>query len=201
MANRTRREAGDTHGRLTLIRTAKGCNGVGGWLCACSCGNETFVRFDSMKSTQSCGCLRKEKGEARATHGARNTKAYHAWSAMKQRCINPNHASYHNYGGRGIDVCERWLDFENFLADMGQPPEGAELDRINNDKGYSPDNCRWTSKKQNANNRRTNVVIDGVTLTEAAERSGHSVQVLSWRIYKMGMSLQEAMQTPKLRKR
>lgn len=201
MVNRIRREAGDTHGRLTLIRTAKGCNGIGGWVCKCSCGNECFVRFDSMRSTQSCGCLRKEKGEAKATHGARNTRAYYAWSAMKQRCFNPNHAAYHNYGGRGITVCEAWMDFNNFLRDMGQPPTRAELDRTDNEKGYSPENCKWVTKKQNANNRRTNVVMDGLTLTQAAEISGHSVQVISWRLNKLGMTLQEAMQTPKLRKR
>lgn len=201
MADRTRRLPGDIHGRLTLIRTAKGCNNVGGWICKCSCGNETFVRFDSLKSTRSCGCIRRERGRSRAIHGASGTKAYEVWHAMKQRCLNPTHAAYRNYGGRGIAIYEEWLDFSNFLKDMGQPPEGMELDRADNEKGYSPDNCRWVTKKQNANNRRTNVVMNGLTLAQAAEASGHSIQVISWRLHKMGMTIEEAMQTPKLRKR
>lgn len=202
MVDRVRRRAGDRHGRLTLIEpTKKEGVSVRGWLCQCDCGNEAFVRFDCLKNTHSCGCLRKERGKARATHGAHGTKAYTVWQSMKKRCLNPQHPAYHNYGGRGIDICPEWLDFSKFLEDMGQPEQGMQLDRINNDLGYNPDNCRWASRREQANNRRTNVVTDGVTLAQAAELSGHSIQVLHYRIHKMGMTLQEAMQTHKLRKR
>jgi hypothetical protein len=201
MVNRVNRKAGDEHGRLTLIETAKR-NGVGGWVCYCVCGGLTFVRFDSIKSTNSCGCLRKELGKARKTHGKLGTKVYEAWHSMKQRCLNPNHKAYRNYGGRGITVSEEWVNsFENFLKDMGEPTPGMELDRIDNEAGYSAQNCRWVTRKENARNRRTNVSMDGMTLAEAAERSGYSVQVLSWRTKKMGMTLTQAMQTPKLRNR
>lgn len=203
MANRTRREAGEIHGRLTLVRTAVRADGIGGWVCSCSCGNETFVRHDGFKSTKSCGCLRKELARARqTTHGATKTTAYAAWHSMKQRCCNPKHKAYHNYGGRGITVCDRWLNSSAaFLEDMGPGAPGLELDRIDNNQGYSPDNCRWVTRKINANNRRANVVLDGLTLTQAAEISGHSIQVISWRVYKMGMTISEAILTPKLRAR
>ncbi len=200
MVNRVRRSAGDRHGRLILIApTKKEGVRVGGWQCQCDCGNETFVRYDSFKATHSCGCIRKEQGKARATHGAHGTKAYTAWQSMKKRCLNTKHPAYANYGGRGIEICPEWMEFSNFLRDMGQPEDGMQLDRIDNDGSYNPTNCRWASQKTQANNRRTNVVIDGMTLAQAADLSGHSIQVLSWRIYKMGMTLEKAMQTPKMR--
>lgn len=201
MVGRARRKPGDKIGRLTLLHTAKNNVNAYGWLCKCSCGNMHFVRSDSIKNTQSCGCLRVENGKSNKTHGLTNTKAYRAWQAMKKRCLQPKHPAYKNYGGRGITVCKEWMLFENFINDMGHPEDNCWLDRIDNNQGYFAKNCRWATSKQQANNRRNNVVIDGITLTEASESSSHSVQVLSWRIYKMGMSLQEAMQTPKLRKR
>ena len=84
-----------------------------------------------------------------------NPKEYRAWKAMRNRCNNPNYHAYHRYGGRGINVCNRWSNFENFLNDMGKAPyKNYQLDRINNDKGYSPDNCRWVTPKENSNNRK-----------------------------------------------
>ena len=88
-------------------------------------------------------------------HGMANTSIYSIWHSMKQRCLNPNNTNYKNYGGRGIKVCNRWLEFKNFYKDMGDRPEGKELDRINNDGNYEPSNCRWITHIENNRNKRT----------------------------------------------
>ena len=107
----------------------------------------------------------KEAIAASTTHGMTNTRVFNVWVCMKQRCSNTRHKSYKDYGGRGIAVCERWLKFESFLADMGEPPRGFWLERDDNDKGYSKDNCRWASPKEQGNNKRSNkkIIINGVT--------------------------------------
>ncbi len=118
----------------------------------------------------SCGC----KPNARSRkHGMVGTPEYEAWSQMKKRCTNPKHKYWHRYGGRGITVCERWQEFENFYSDMGDRPEGKQLDRLDNDKGYSPDNCRWVTSKENNNNRENSIKVDfgyfQLTIDELAE--------------------------------
>lgn len=133
------------------------------WRCLCDCGNETCVRSSSLRNgtTQSCGCLRRELLSTRplkhgqARHG-RLTSEYDAWHAMKQRCLNPNHAAYANYGGRGITVCQQWLEsFEVFFADVGLKPDPElTLDRIDNDGSYEPGNVRWATRSQQNSNQR-----------------------------------------------
>jgi len=120
------------------------------WLCRCDCGVELPVRGHSLSfgRTRSCGCLRPPR-----THGMAGSRIYAIWKSMRQRCSNPNHVAYPNYGGRRISVCERWLKFENFYADMSDPPPGKWLDRRDNEGNYEPDNCRWTTPTQ-ARNRR-----------------------------------------------
>lgn len=88
------------------------------------------------------------------SHGMTKTPTYKTWISMKARCFNPQDTGYHRYGARGITVCERWLVFEHFLADMGERPSGLTIDRISNDGNYEPDNCRWTTMKVQSNNRR-----------------------------------------------
>lgn len=123
------------------------------WLCLCDCGATTIVQGGALKNgvQQSCGCLHME---LITTHGQDGSRSYLAWSAMKSRCLNPKTKSYPGYGGRGITVCDAWLLFKNFYADMGDAPDGMSLDRRDNDLGYSPDNCRWTSVEVQNNNRR-----------------------------------------------
>lgn len=108
------------------------------------------------------GAMRTKHGHAKS---GKETGTYQAWSAMKKRCSNPDHPSYQDYGGRGISVCERWLSFENFLADMGEKPTGLSLDRENNDADYTPGNCRWATMRTQNNNKRSNTLLtlNGIT--------------------------------------
>ena len=131
------------------------------WLCRCKCGTERVVFGSNLRQglSTSCGCLKREKTRERNTkhgHACRGkvTRAYTRWLGMLQRCSDPNHAAYCYYGARGISVCERWLKFENFYADMGDPPPGLSIDRIDNNGNYEPDNCEWATPLQQNHNRR-----------------------------------------------
>jgi len=128
------------------------------WTTKCECGEIRVVLGSHLRNghTKSCGCFRNELSrEKLTTHGLSKTSTYRAWAAMHRRCGNPNTVQYKWYGARGITVCARWAKFENFLADMGERPKGLELDRIKNNLGYSPRNCRWTTHQQNCVNRRS----------------------------------------------
>lgn len=138
------------------------------WVCMCSCGNTTKAPAQRLNSgnTKSCGCRRVRVSEKlRLSHGLSKSRTYMIWQAMKDRCSNSNRMDYYRYGGRGITVCDRWLTFQNFIADMGDVPKGLTLDRIDNDKGYSPDNCRWATRKEQVHNstKVKLITLDGVT--------------------------------------
>lgn len=157
---------GQRFGRLVVIEEAGRKNANAIWKCQCDCGNEYVARSNTLRRgvTTSCGCVCREKARERATvHGMTGTTEFETWSSMVQRCSNPAHEHYKNYGARGIRVCERWSEFKNFYTDMGAKPKGLTLDRIDNHKGYSPDNCRWTdARTQAANTRRVEFSATGI---------------------------------------
>ena len=148
--------AGARFGRWTVVKEEGRKHGQICWLCKCDCGNEKSIASAVLRKgkSKSCGCYREQ---VKTTHGMYQTPIHRVWSNMIQRCTNPKNKAYHNYGGRGIKVSDRWRSFEAFYQDMGDVPfEGAQIDRQNNDLGYSKDNCRWVTRSENLMNTRRN---------------------------------------------
>lgn len=184
-----------TFNRLTAI-------GIGGrnkrgkrlWVWRCECGQIAIVRPDKVKNghTKSCGCFMVESARVRMTrhgatkHGERPTSEYGTWRAMLDRCNSPTSAAYRYYGARGIAVCERWLKFEHFIADMGKRPDGLTLERKDTNGNYEPDNCKWATRHEQMRNTRRNVMItfndETLCLSDWATRLRVGPTTLSYRI-------------------
>lgn len=159
---------GEKIGRLTVIKRVENNKANNAqWLCQCECGKEIITTTANLKRrhSKSCGCLRKEHTSGINNnfykHGMYNTKLYQTWHNMKQRCFNKNSSHYKNYGGRGIKVCDEWLEFMNFYnwAMSNEYSEELTIDRIDVNGNYEPDNCRWVDNKTQCNNKRNNHLI------------------------------------------
>lgn len=197
---------GQRHGRLTVLEaTDIRLNKQVVWRCACDCGKEHFARSNQIRSgqVQSCGCLKHESRNA--THGLSKHPLYQVWSGMIGRCFDILDRHYPDYGGRGIGICERWLDVSNFVADMsaGYAPS-LTLDRIDNSKGYSPSNCRWASAEEQANNKRNNRRIKAYgrdrTLQQWSRETGVHYRTITSRL-SFGWTPEDAVTRPPRKKR
>lgn len=170
---------GRRFGRLTAVCFVESVQFKYGWIrfwrCRCDCGSVVDVRIASLTcgATRSCGCWGQEltRNGRRTTHSATNTAEFSIWIGIRQRCSKPSNKHYQRYGARGITVCERWeTSFENFLSDMGpRPSPRHSVERIDNDKGYYLENCKWGLAVDQANNRRNNrlITFNGQTKTIA----------------------------------
>lgn len=195
---------GQRFGRLTVLRRVHGKY----WECLCDCGNTHIVNRDHLGiDTNSCGCLRKEVTRARTfKHGEKQTRLYKLWTCIRARCMNSKSPEKHIYYDRGITMCEEWNSFEVFrdwaLANGYDPTAKrgvTTIDRIDNDKGYSPDNCRFVSLTENQRNRRDTrrYVFQGESLTtgEISERTGTSVNLIGERL-RRGWDIERAALVP-----
>jgi len=195
---------GRRFGRLVAIDRVPGNPSRTRWNCICDCGNRTVTLTGCLiqGQTTSCGCFKKEVvGAMNRTHGhARGNRTYKIWGGMIQRCYNSRNQRFADYGGRGIDVIPAWHSFEAFLADMGEAPDGLTIDRKDNSKGYSPDNCRWATVSQQNRNKDCNTVLEfrgeKLCLSDWCDRTGIDVSTMSARLSRLGWSVEKALTTP-----
>lgn len=196
---------GNRYGRLTVVGRDKGRK-LTYWRCRCDCGEMVSVRGDHLKEgrVQSCGCYQAEtRSSAHTTHGDSRSRLYHIYCTMLARCNNRNSYSYTRYGGRGITVCEEWREsypaFRKWSMDNGYD-ESKSIDRIDNNAGYFPTNCRWVDAVTQANNKSNNraVTANGTTKTiaEWSRETGISQALIRARIERLGWSEQAAVTVP-----
>jgi hypothetical protein len=189
---------GQRFGRLVAVEMVDRHRGAK-WLCKCDCGrlHKAAAKYLRNGSLVSCGCIQEW---SRGKHGMGHTRAYQTWKLMHARCRTKREKTYRRYGARGISVCERWGTFDNFLEDMGHAPDGMSIERVDNDKGYSPENCVWATSKQQNRNRDSNalVTLNGETrcVAEWCEVLDLPANMVHQRIYR-GWPPERALTTPK----
>ena len=177
---------------------------VAKWTCVCDCGNETQVWGGHLKSgvTRSCGCLLIDFNKtSHKTHGMTKTRTYISWRSMISRCTLPSMPSYKRYGAKGIGFDKSWNDFNQFLKDMGERPEGMSLDRIDSSKSYSKENCRWATPAQQQANRKNcmHLTYNGTTKTAAEWASDLNLtKGAVWNRIKLGWPVEKAVTTRKV---
>lgn len=190
-------------GRLMLMQYDEKDKRYAFYWCDCGeiCRKDKYAVEDGR--TTSCGCWRRERSKQNfRKHGmAYKVPEYQVWKDIRKRCNNKNHKFYDRYGGRGIKVCDRWNNFKNFYDDMGSRPSSEyEIDRINNDGNYEPDNCRWVTHKEEMNNTSANHLIEfngkTQTMTQWSEEIGISIQTLANRINTHKWFIERALTTP-----
>lgn len=144
---------GDKFGKWLVLKKIKISSQIKN-VCKCECNIESIISNIDLVKGKSTRCNSCYKRDGNPSHNKSKTSTYRIWQSLKYRCLNPKSKDYEYYGARGITVCERWLMFKNFLEDMGEKSNNLQIDRIDNNLGYSKENCRWVTAKQNCNNRR-----------------------------------------------
>ena len=188
-------------GRLLVLGLAEKKGRAYRWQCLCDCGSYVTVDGNNLfRNCFSCGCYRSERVAKQNTkHSMCDSPTYNSWRSMLSRCKYPSMPSYERYKARGITVCDRWQSFEIFLADMGERPEGTSIDRIDNNKGYSPDNCRWATPLEQQNNTESNHLLtfkdQTLSVTQWAKRLGCLPPTLFARL-RMGWGIEKTLSTP-----
>lgn len=196
---------GRKYGRLTVLENlGKNSRGVEMWECACDCGALRKVSKYNLMSgiSKSCGCIAVERFTRHGySKAGKISREYSSWLSAKRRCKNPNEKGFENYGGRGITMCDRWVNsFPNFIEDMGDAPTSKHtLDRVDNNKGYSKENCRWATMGEQMRNKRNNVVFEGENAVDAVKRLGGGTTLINGRL-KRGWSLEKAFTTPVIKR-
>jgi len=195
---------GSRFGRLVVTKRIENKGGRSRWECVCDCGNTTAVFSNNLVAgrIQSCRCfMREDAGDRRRDHGMTGTPEYRAWAAMKGRCTNPANKMYLRYGGREIKICERWISFELFFADMGPRPSTKHtVERKDSNGNYEPSNCIWATRKDQSRNRPSfhrYVEYKGQTvqLAVALEMAGNKVKrTTASRRLNAGWSVEDALE-------
>ena len=198
---------GKRFGKLVAIKTTgKTKNGAYLWQCKCDCGNEIIANVGNLKNghTKSCGCLRVDRCKTNFTkHGLEHTRLYGIWSDMRLRCYDEKNIAYHRYGGRGITICDEWKNDVKAFYDWATAngyKDSLTIERIDNDGNYCPENCRWATVKEQASNRRSNILVTHNGKTQTMKEWAHEVGIpykAVWaRMQKLGWSAERALTEP-----